>query len=444
MKRSLKLSSLALLLVLAAGWSAAGRLTPESVSVHRLDNGLKVLMVEDHDIPNIAYYTFFRVGSRNERPGLTGVSHFIEHMMFNGSGKFGPGEFDRIMEFNGGANNAFTGNDMTGYTDWFPGQAMEKMMDMEADRMQGLLFDPPVFESERGVIASERRMGVENNNQRLLSETLKATAYLAHPYGWGVIGWMSDIQSWKRDEVKQYYQTYYSPNNAVLVVVGDFQREELVSLIERYYGKIPAGPPPPAVATVEPEQLGPRRFTIRKEAQSASLQIAWHMPEAASPEYPALDILSTVLAGGDSSRLHRRLVRDKQLAISVYCIAGENVNPGLFTIGVMPRAGADPDQIEKEIEQELEQIAREGITPRELEKSINSVRVDFYREMQTINGVADLLGRMEMVYGSYDRLFAQVPRYEAVTAGQVRQAAAAFLKPDNKTTGVLIPKGGAR
>ena len=201
----------AMLLLLTCASLLPAALRKEDIKVYKLDNGLKILLLEDHDIPNIALYTYFHVGSRNERPGLTGVSHFVEHMMFNGTKKFGPGEFDRKMEFTGGSNNAFTSDDTTGYTDWFPAAALETMIEMEADRMQGLIFDPQVFESERGVIAAERRMAVENNNDAILSENVRATAIMAHPYHWDVIGWMSDIQSWKRDEVMNYYHTIMRP-----------------------------------------------------------------------------------------------------------------------------------------------------------------------------------------------------------------------------------------
>lgn len=275
----------------------------EDIKVYRLDNGLKILLLEDHNIPNVALYTFFHVGSRNERPGITGVSHFIEHMMFNGTKKFGPGEFDRKMEFSGGSNNAFTGDDMTAYTDWFPAAALEPMIEMEADRMQGLIFDPKVLESERGVVASERRMSVENNNDALLSENVRATAIMAHPYHWDVIGWMSDIQNWKRDDIISYYRTYYSPNNAVLIVVGDFDSAKALALIRKYYSGIPAGPPPPAVTTVEPPQMGPKSVLIRKEAQAPSFEMVFHAPNCTSLDYYPLSILDLVLLNGKSSRL---------------------------------------------------------------------------------------------------------------------------------------------
>ncbi len=275
----------------------------EEIKVHELENGLKIILLEDHTIPNIALYTFFRVGSRNERPGLTGVSHFIEHMMFNGTEKFGPGEFDRIMEFKGGSNNAYTSDDMTVYTDWLPAEALETILEMEADRMQGLIFDPQVFESERGVVASERRRGVENNNDALLYEQVRATAILAHPYHWDVIGWMSDILSWRREEVIQYYRTYYAPNNAVLVMVGDFDSKKALDLIKKYYGAIKPGPPPPPVTTTEPPQMGPRRVEIRKQAQTPSFFMAFQAPKRLDPDFYGLSVLEQVLFHGESSRL---------------------------------------------------------------------------------------------------------------------------------------------
>ena len=275
MRSKIPLCVLRLLAALGALAMSASPATfgKEDVQVRQLANGLKVLLVEDHGIPNIALYTFFRVGSRNERPGLTGVSHFIEHMMFNGTAEFGPGEFDRRMEFLGGSNNAYTGDDMTAYTDWFPAAALDTMLRMESDRMQGLIFEPKVFESERGVVASERRLSVENNNDAILYENVRATAIMAHPYHWDVIGWMSDILGWKRDEVMAYYRTYYAPNNAVLVMVGDFDPVPALALIRKYYEPILASPPArarrPGRRGPEPP-CGPRRSWARPGAARPS------------------------------------------------------------------------------------------------------------------------------------------------------------------------------
>ena len=432
----------AMLLICVAFLPAAFR--KEDIKVHKLDNGLKILLLEDHNIPQVALYTYFRVGSRNERPGLTGVSHFIEHMMFNGTKKIGPGEFDRKMEFSGGANNAFTGTDMTGYTDWFPPAALEAMIEMEADRIQGLLLEPKVFESERGVIASERRMGVENNNDSILSENVRATAIMAHPYHWNVIGWMSDILNWKRDEVMVYYRTFYAPNNAVLIIVGDFESAKALELIKKYYSGIPAGPPPPAVTTVEPPQMGPKQVFIRKEAQTPSFNMVYHAPNCQSPDFYPLSILDMILLNGESSRLYKRLVRDEQLALNVYGGISETIDPMLFTVYAKPRPGVDLNRLEAVIEEELDKIKKEGITDKEYQKAQNMIRSDFYFGLQTNSGKAGQLGRAEILFGSYEKLFTQMDNYAAVKREQIQEAANKYLTENNKTVGKLIPEGGVR
>jgi len=432
------------ILLLSLPLALAAGLKPQDISVHKLDNGLKVVLLEDHDIPNIAYYTFFRVGSRNERPGLTGVSHFIEHMMFNGTKQAGPGQFDRIMEASGGANNAFTGEDLTGYTNWYPAAALEKMIELDADRMQGLIFDPQVLESERGVIASERRMAVENDNESLLSETVRATAIMAHPYHWDVIGWMSDILSWRRDEIIAYYRTFYSPNNAVVVVCGDFQTETIMALIRKYYAPIPRGPEPPAVLTVEPAQLGPRRVEVRKPAQTPSFMQVYHSPAATDPDFPAMDVLGMALLQGESSRLYQRLVAREQLAIDVSGGIGKSIDPLLFAIVVKPRPGIDPGRIEKAIEEELDRIKKDGIGESELSKALNSVRNDFYAPLQTIAGKAYMLGQSEIYHGGYDYMFKAMEPYQAVTLKKIQEAAGKYFSENNKTVGVLIPEGGSK
>ncbi|HEK84817.1 MAG: M16 family metallopeptidase [Candidatus Saccharicenans sp.] len=414
----------------------------EDIKVHQLENGLKIIFYEDHTIPNVAYYTFFKVGSRNERPGLTGVSHFIEHMMFNGTEKFGPGEFDRIMEFYGGANNAYTGDDFTAYTDWFPSPALERMIELEANRMQGLLFDPKVLESERGVVASERRMSVENNNEAILYENVRATAIMAHPYHWDVIGWMSDILSWRREDIIQYYRTYYAPNNAVLVVVGDFDTQKALGLIKKYYEKIPSQSPPPPITTVEPPQLGRKEVSLKKEAQTPSFLVVYHGPSCREADFFALSILEKPLLRGESSRLYRRLVREEQLAISVSGGIDEKIDPFLFTIEVKPRPEADLNKIENIIDEELSKIIKSGITEEEYQKALNIIRSDFYFGLQTISGKANLLGAAEILYGSYEKLFTLIDNYTAVQRPEIQAAAKKYFQEQNKTVGRLIPQGG--
>src|SRR5262250_3748421 len=223
------------------------------IKTHTLKNGMKIIIEEDHSIPNVALYIFYRIGSRNERPGTTGLSHFFEHMMFNGAKKYGPGDLDKVMEANGAANNAYTTENVTVYQDWFPRSTLNLIFDIEADRIEYLSFDAKKIESERGVVASERRTSVDADNGGILDEQLQATAFVAHPYQWPVVGWMSDIEHWTMDDLKHHFQMGYAPNNATMVVVGDVSPEEIFKLCEQYIEPIPTHEPPPPVTTVEPE-----------------------------------------------------------------------------------------------------------------------------------------------------------------------------------------------
>src|SRR2546425_7950017 len=248
------------------------------VATKTLKNGMKVLVQTDHSIPNVALYIFYKIGSRNERPGTTGISHFFEHMMFNGAKKYGPGELDNVMEANGGSNNAYTTRDVTVYQDWFPRSALELIFDIEADRIRDLSFDPEKIKSERGVVASERRTSVDANNFGVLDEQLWAMAFLAHPYQWPVLGWMSDIEHWTMDDLKHHFEMGYSPSNATMVVAGDVSPDEIFKLCEKYIEPIPSHAAPPPVTTLEPEPLGERRAIVHKYAQLPIVMVGYHVP----------------------------------------------------------------------------------------------------------------------------------------------------------------------
>src|SRR5580658_4516516 len=271
-----------LLAFLAA--SALAFAQPSDVKTDTLSNGMKILIQEDHNIPNVAMYFFYKIGSRNEHPGTTGLSHFFEHMMFNGAKKYGPGQFDFQMEKNGGNNNAYTTEDDTVYTDWFPRGALELMMEMEADRIRDLAFDPKIIESERGVVYSERRSSVDNNNSGILREQLDAAAFIAHPYHWPVVGWPSDIEAWTMDDLKAYFKIGYAPNNCTMVVVGDVSAQQVMALAKKYIEPIPRQAPPPPVRTKEPVQLGERRVIVKKPAQLPIEMVAYHVPDAKSAD----------------------------------------------------------------------------------------------------------------------------------------------------------------
>jgi len=436
----MKISHWLACLVVAAMPAGAALAQTLDVKTQTLKNGMKVLVQEDHTIPNVAMYTFYRIGSRNERPGTTGISHFFEHMMFNGAKKYGAGEFDRTMEAAGGSNNAYTSRDTTVYQDWFPRSALELIFELEADRIENLSFDPKVIASERGVVASERRTSVDNNNFGILSEQLYATAYTAHPYQWPVLGWMVDIENWTMDDLKHHFEVGYSPSNATLVVVGDVTPEEIFQLAQKKLEPIPSHAPPQKITTVEPEQLGERRVTVRKYAQLPILMMAYHVPQSSSPDYYALSLLQTILLSGQSSRLYQRVVDKEQLAIGMNGGFGFSFDPTLFNITAQPKAGVDPQSVEKAVYEEMDRVKKDGVTDQELEKARNIVLANFYRQMSTINGRANTLGEYEVFFGDYHKLFTAVDSYNKVTKADLQRVAQKYLSEKNRTVATLIPE----
>ena len=416
---------------------------PSDVKTETLSNGMKILIQEDHHIPNVAMYFFYKIGSRNEHPGATGLSHFFEHMMFNGAKKYGPGQFDFQMEKNGGNNNAYTTEDDTVYTDWFPSTALELMMDMEADRIRDLSFDPKIIESERGVVYSERRTSVDNSNFGILFEQLRAAAYTAHPYHWPVVGWPSDIESWTMDDLKNHFRMGYAPNNCVMVVVGDVSTPQVISLAKKYIEPIPRQDPPPPVRTKEPEQLGERRVTVVKPAQLPIELVAYHVPQTDHPDDAVLDVMETILSRGQSSRLYSRMVDKEQLVLSVNANRGNNFDPGLLIFSMQPRSGIEPARAEKVLFEELARLSSQPVEDRELRKAKNQLLAAHYRELKTIAGRANLLGEYEVFYGDYRKLYSVEERYEAVTAADIQRVARQYLTEKNRTVATLIPEAHA-
>jgi zinc protease len=429
-----------LLIVCLGAWAVRVRAQTFEVKTHNLKNGMKILVQEDHTIPNVALYTFYRVGSRNERPGTTGLSHFFEHMMFNGAKKHGPGEFDRVMEAAGGSNNAYTSRDVTVYQDWFPPAALEEIFDLESDRIRDLSFDPKMIASERGVVASERRTSVDNSNFGILDEQLWATAFIAHPYHWPVIGWMVDIENWKMEDLRRHFEMGYSPSNATMVVVGDITAEEIFNRAEKDLESIPSHEPPPKVTTREPEQLGERRLVVKKFAQLPLLMIAYHIPESASPDFYPLNLFQAVLLSGQSSRLYQRLVDKDRLAISVDGGFDFSFDPTLFVVTLQPKAGADLQALERAVYQELERLKAEPLSDEELQKAKNITLADFYRQMESINGRANTLGSYEVFLGDYHKLFAAAEEYNKVTKGDIRRVAQRYFGENNRTVATLVPE----
>ncbi len=410
------------------------------VASRTLKNGMKVLVQSDHNIPNVALYIFYRVGSRNERPGTTGLSHFFEHMMFNGAKKYGPGELDKAMEANGGANNAYTTRNATVYQEWFPRSALPLIFDIEADRIQNLSFDPKKIDSEREVVASERRSSVDNDNGGLLDEQLWATAFIAHTYQWPVVGWMSDIQHWTIEDLKRHFEMGYSPSNATMVVVGDVTPEEVFQLCEKTIEPIPAHAPPPPVTTVEPPQQGERRLIVRKEAELPLLMIGYHVPQTNHADFYATNILRTILFQGESSRMYQRLVDKDQVALDVSSSVQPAFDPTLAIIVAQPKQGVDPEKCEKDIYEEFDSAKNSLISDQELEKAKNIRLMEFYLQMRTINGRANTIGTYEVFAGGYEKLFDAAKNYAAVTKEDVQRVAKTYFGANNRTVATLIPE----
>ncbi|WP_426171224.1 M16 family metallopeptidase [Pseudoduganella sp. R-34] len=436
----MRLKMLATVLACAAASHAQAALTADQVKTFTLKNGMKFIVLESSSIPNATMYTYFKVGSRNEAPGITGLSHFFEHMMFNGSKHYGPKMFDRTMEAHGGSNNAYTNSDVTVYQDWFPASSLETIFKLESDRIGHLSIDPKMVDSERGVVLSERSTGLENSNVQMLMQDLDSVAFVAHPYAIPTIGWESDIKAWTQKDLENYFRTYYAPNNAVSVIVGDVKADEVKKLATKYLGSIPQRAAPPAVRTVEPEQKGERRlFVAKPSATSANLIVAYKVPQRASADTYALDVLQSVLTEGKTSRLYKALV-ETQLATSVGANSSDGFDPGLLYIMTVAAAGVEPSRIEKAMLEAIDKVVKEGVSEEELQKVKNSRLLGIYRLQETINGKAQLLGNYEVFNGDYRKAFDAPAAYEKLTTADIQAAAAKYLKKSQRTIGVLAAK----
>ncbi|HEU4624873.1 MAG TPA: pitrilysin family protein [Steroidobacteraceae bacterium] len=416
--------------------SAPGR---DAIRSTVLANGMKLIVWPVHNIPNVALYNWVRAGSRNERPGITGLAHFFEHMMFNGTARRRPGDFDKLMEAQGGANNAFTSDDVTVYQDWFPRGALELIFDLEADRIANLAFDPEVIESERSVVYSERRLCVDDNNHGYLAEQVQAAAYVAHPYRFPTIGWPQDIRSWTLHDLQTFFRTYYAPNNQTLVLAGDVAPEEAFALARKYLEPIPRQAAPAAVLAREPPQLAERRVVVRRSAQTPLIQYAYKAPAAADARAPALSLLLSILVDGDASRLYRLLVEDQKLIIDIGGNWHEGFDPALVWLYFTLPEGAEPEAVQPAIDAELARIAARGVSAEELRRAKNLVAVSFWKKLATIDGKAQLLGEYEVFHGDWRRLFDAPAQFERVTAAEVQAVAREVLDVRRRTVGVLLP-----
>ncbi|MCW5893423.1 MAG: insulinase family protein [bacterium] len=409
------------------------------VETATLPNGLRVLVHTDRSAPVVSSYVFYRVGSRNEKLDRTGMAHLFEHMMFNGGQKFGPGQFDDLIEGNGGSTNGYTTRDFTAYLNNFPREALPIVLDLEADRMGHLAVTPQNLEQERGIVMEERRLRIDNDVGGTMYEQLYLHAFERSPYRWNPVGFMADLRLITLADAQAFHKTYYAPNNAVLVLSGDVEPADGFALAKKHFGRIPRQTPPGPVSAEEPPQDGERRITVRKPAELPALLLGYHGVRALDPDRAALDVLGKLLTGGDSARLDRALVRQHELTTGVSADITWAIDPELFVIYAQARPGKGVALVEQRIDEVLAAMAREPVTPEELQTAKRQLRAELVKGLKTVGGKANQLGFCEVVLGDYRRLFQFGAEWEAVTAADVQRVVATHLVPTRRTVVVLEP-----
>ena len=404
------------------------------VQRYTLSNGLTVLLHPDATVPTISYNTWFRVGSRYEKPGTTGIAHLFEHMMFKGAKRYTNKEYDRVLQANGGTNNAFTTHDYTGFYVMVPSTKLELAIDMESDRMENLQITPENLKSEREVVKEERRWRVDNQVLGVMDEVKFGSLFKVHPYRWPVIGYMTDIDNITIEDCRKFFDTYYSPSNAVVVIAGQFDPEVAKKLIEKYYGKIVTHPVPTPATVTEPDQLAERKVVLKKDVQSDYLNLSWVVPGAGAREAYALDLLAAVIGEGTASRLQRRLVHDLQLASDLHVSNDSMKDYGVFNIDVRMGTKKPYRKALPVIEGVLSHILNEPLTADEVTRARNTVLKNYIDGMKTVHGRAQSLEINEVVLGDYRRVFTDVEIYQQITADEIQKAAKKYLTKVRRNT----------
>jgi zinc protease len=405
-----------------------------------LPNGLKVILLENPKAPLVTFQVWYRVGSRNEACGKTGLSHVLEHMMFKGTEKVGPEEFSRIIQENGGNLNAFTSYDNTAYFENLSSDRIQVAIDLESDRMQNLVLRQEDFRTERMVVVEERRLRTEDNPQAFLLEQMMATAFQIHPYHWPIIGWMEDLSRLTLEDLKSYYQDYYNPVNTFLVVVGDFKKDELLPKIEKAFGSYARGVVPNQDKLKDPPQVGERRISVKKEAQLPFLVMGYHVPNLRDPESYVLEVIATILSGGKSSRFYQSLVREKRLVLSAdadHSLLSRD--PSLFYISADLLPGKEVAEVEKALDQELERLQKEPVGEKELEKAKNQLEAAFIYGQDSVYYQAMLLAQHEISL-DWRAIDNYLPSIRKVSAEDIQRVVKKYLVPDNRTIGILVPQ----
>jgi zinc protease len=415
-----------------------------------LENGLSVLLREMHHAPVASFWVWYRVGSRNEHAGITGISHWVEHMLFKGTPTYPQGEFDKAVSREGGMFNGMTSFDFTTYFETMPSDRIDLALRVEADRMLNAVFDAQETELERTVIISERQ-GNENSPGFLLGEALQAAAFQAHSYHHSVIGWQCDLEAMTREQLFDHYRTYYAPNNAIIAVVGDFDTEHMLARIQELFGSIPSGPPLPKFTAREPVQRGERRVRVEGPGATEYVEIAFHAPPATHPDYYPMVILDTILGGAKgmslwgggtanrSSRLYKALV-EAELAADADCGISSTIDPYLFSFSATARQGRTSAEVEAALLEQIEKVMDEPISEAELQKAIKQTRAQFAYSSESVTDQGYWLGFSEVVADV--RWFESfLNNLSTVTVEDVQRVARAYLQPTKRNVGWYVPNG---
>jgi zinc protease len=411
------------------------------IQQYKLDNGLRVVLSEDHSAPTYSISVTYNVGSHNERQGRTGFAHLFEHMMFQGSENVGKGEHMILVETNGGDLNGTTTEDRTNYFEAFAANQLDLGLFLEADRMRSLVISPANLDNQRNAVQEERRLGVDNQPYGKTFEVAQETVYDNFANKHSVIGSMEDLNAASVKDVQDFFRIYYAPNNAVLTLVGDFKPEEALAKIKKYFGGIPSQPNPPAPDLAEPKQKGERRKTLEDAfAQTPRIDIIFKIPAGNTDDWFALSVLARTLGSGQASRLYQTLVKDKELAVSVSCSTEEHRGPSTFDLTVLPRPGKDLKEVEKTVYAEIEKLKVEPVADWELQKVRMLARRQSAQQLRSTLFRAYRVGELAVFYGDPNLINTTTAKIQSVGKDDIQRVAKTYLTEENRTVITTLPK----
>jgi zinc protease len=410
-----------------------------SIERYRMQNGLGILLCEDKSAPVISVHTWFRVGSRHEREGKTGLAHLFEHLMFNEIEGRGAGFFDRKLEEAGAESNASTWLDWTQYNIAIPKEQLALVLGLEAERMSKLVLREPQVTSEKEVVANERRYRVDDDVEGAVSELLWATAFTKHAYKWPTIGWMKDIEGFTTADCEAFYRAYYAPNNATIVISGDFKSIDVLKLLAKHYGVLPSSVLPIEDTQPEPPQTAERRVDVRKPTATEKVVIGYHAPALGDFDHPAISLLSEVLFGGRASRLHQRLVRELELASEVRAFVGPFHDPGLFELYAAAREGHTGEELLAVIDEELRKVVDEPVSEQEMARAAARFELGLLGGLETADGKASTIGFYEAVLGRPAEAFERLEVTRRLTQSDLLRVARRYLHPQRRSVIFVRP-----